>query len=147
MTSKLHRGFTLIELMMVMVVIGILLGIAVPAYSDYVMKARRADGTAYLMVLAAEQEKWFFANNTFTKTRSDIGDATSPDGFYTITLSNSVAGVTCNGGGGPFNCFELTATAAGRQAGDEDCTTFTLDHRGMRGAKKSDASDNAALCW
>jgi type IV pilus assembly protein PilE len=147
MKGKLQRGFTLIEFMMVMVVIGILLGIALPAYSEYLMKTRRADGTSYLMVLAGEQEKWFFANNTFTSTLTDIGNATSPDGFYTITLSNSVAGVTCNGGGGPFNCFELTATAAGRQAGDTDCATITLDHRGLRAAQMADASDSSALCW
>ena len=59
------RGFTLIEVMMTVVIIGILAAIAYPAYQDQVRKGRRADAMAQLLTLAQAYERFYTSNNTY----------------------------------------------------------------------------------
>lgn len=143
-----QRGFTLIELMIVLVIIAILASIAVPSYQNSVMKSRRADAKAALSSAAAEQEKWFFQFMQYTDDVDDIGGngsglLLSPEGFYTITLTNPSSG-SCTSSA-PFNCYTLTATptSGGPQEDDAECTTFVLTHTGVRSATGS----NSSACW
>ena len=146
MNINKHSGFTLVELVMVMAIIGVLLAVGIPQYSDYMERSRRADGTSTLLDYAAEQEKWFFSRNTYTNTRGNLGPANSPEGFYAMTLDNNVGGLTCRGAT-PFNCFEIFATAQGRQGGDEDCALFSIDHTGAKKAWDTGGSRNDDVCW
>ncbi len=128
-----HAGFTLIELMIVIAVIGILAAIAYPNYSEYVLRSRRSDAQAALMELRLAQEK-FRANNTTYGNAAALGyPRNSNEGFYSIT-------VTANNGAG----FTGTATAQGRQADDAACgaANFVVNQNGP------DLSDAAKrLCW
>lgn len=82
------RGFTLIELMIAVAVVGILAAIAYPSYTDYVRKARRATAESALMDLASKQQTFLLARRTYTDSLTDLGFAAPQelDGHYTITV-------------------------------------------------------------
>lgn len=139
------RGFTLIEVMMVLVIVGIIAALTLPAYQDSVIKARRADGRAALVDLATRQEKFFAQNSSYTTSVSDVGSGlglgrtTSTEGYYDLT-------VTACSGGAIARCYLLIATATDAQADDTTCTTFTLDNVGRKVAQTS-ASADSPNCW
>lgn len=116
------RGFTLVELVIVISLIGILAMIAIPAYNDSVTKARRTDGQAALMDLMARQERFFTERNTYAANLSDLGvSASSPEGFYTLSAAACGAGIA--------SCVQLTATPGAAQAHDGN---LTLNSRGQK---------------
>ena len=132
MMQKQQKGFSLIELMIVVAVIGILVSIAYPAYQDFVLESRRADGHIALTRAANLQERFFSSNNSYSNTIGDIGGNASPDGFYQIAVvaSGSSASYLSN--------YTLTATAVGSQTADTACPNLTLNQLGQR---------TPAACW
>lgn len=125
------RGFTLMELMIVVVVIAILLAIAIPLYGDQVRQARRAEAQQMLMDIALEQEKFRANNTTYGDCTALFGGACDAPDNYAITVTENTA-----------TAYTIQATASGAQAQDEErgtaCTPMTLDE-----------SDNKcpAVCW
>ena len=127
------RGFTLIELMIVVVVIAILAAIAYPSYQNQVQKTRRADAHTALLGAAQTLERCFTRTNSYVGCDSLV-PSTSPDGFYDIEVEVDAASPTR---------FEVTATARSPQTGDvPSCQTMTIDHRGQR---KPDPDGDR--CW
>lgn len=135
-----HVGFTLLELLVVIVVLGLLLSIAVPNYSAYVERSRRSDARSALLEIASAQERIYFERTQYTGTVTDVwshqvgGQAVSSEGFYAITVALT---------DDDPNRFTATATAQGKQAGDADCTSFSIDDTGL----KSATGDTATECW
>lgn len=127
-----QQGMTLIEIMIVVVIIGILASIAIPAYSQYVMRAKRTDATTALLQIAAAQERFYLQNNTYSGDPAALGVAGTPDNLYAL----AIAGAGAAG-------YTATATAQGSQAADTDCATFSINQLGQRTATGADA-DN---CW
>ena len=122
MVVKSARGFTLIELMIVVAVVAILAAVAIPAYTQYVEQTRRADAHSALLSSAQTLERCFTRTNTYRVPPCPAVPTESPDGFYTITVAPRVTEPP-----GPDGTFLLTATRAG-----DACSPFTLDERGNR---------------
>ncbi|WP_345194550.1 type IV pilin protein [Kistimonas scapharcae] len=119
-------GFTLIELMIVVAIIGILAAIAWPSYQDQVRQGRRGDGQALLMEILQAQERFYIDRATYTDNLTQLGYAaqqTSENGFYIVTAG------ACPGGAVIAACVRLTATAQGAQVADGN---LILDSNGTR---------------
>lgn len=125
--TKRQSGFTLVELMVVAIIIGILGSIAYPAYMDYIRVGNRSDGKAALQEAAARLERFYSDNNTYA---GFAVNNTSPKNKYTI--ANAVAG--------DGQSYDLTATPAGWA--DATCGALTLASTGAQGAG-GDPDD----CW
>ncbi|WP_111643329.1 type IV pilin protein [Marinimicrobium alkaliphilum] len=136
-----HGGFTLIEVMIVVVIVGIIAGIAYPSYMNSVMRSNRADAKAELNDVAQRLQRCFTAHSAYNSASCGVADSisggdtlTSREGLYSIAATTLTA-----------TTYTLTATpvAGTMQANDSACTTLTLDHRGTRGATGTAPDD----CW
>lgn len=122
-TKRANKGFTLIEVMIVVAILGIIASIALPAYQDSVRKAKRADAQGALLSFANAMERYFTTNGSYTgATAAGVYVAQVPvDGgtaYYNLSVEVD---------GGSF--YTLTAAATGSMAGDGD---FTLTSTGVR---------------
>lgn len=127
------RGFTLIEIMITMVIIGILASMSWVAYDRYTTKNRRVEGVRALMEASSLMEKCYVNNNTYAGCT--IPD-TSERGHYSLAPIDPQPDA---------NVFTLAATAQNAQAGDDDCTTLVINHLGER-SHTGNATD-ARRCW
>ena len=140
------RGFTLIELVIVVVVIGVLAAIAIPSYRQYVLRSHRVEATTALLALAAAQEKFYLQNDTYAANDA-LTDA-PPDGLGVADFDGDAEGVQTENGwytisiddGANTETYTARAVAAGEQAVDSDCATFTLSATGAKTATKD-------KCW
>lgn len=134
-TKCRHKGFTLIELMITVAVIGILASIAYPSYQRYVQDARRAEAKSALLDVAGAMERCRSANFTYANCASaeEILNARNTDlDFYTVAIDTDSTS---------RNAYALTATPDSGSAQSSDrCGTLTIDAAGNRGAN----DDN---CW
>ena len=131
-----RRGFTLIELVIVMAIIALLGAVALPAYQSSIRKAHRADAKASLTTAAQMMERYITEKSTYataTLGSSGVYADKSENGYYALTLSNLAA-----------STFTLNAAPQGPQAVDA-CGTYTLTQAGVRGV--TGGSLTAAECW
>jgi type IV pilus assembly protein PilE len=132
--SKKHKGFTLVELMIVVVIIGIISTIAFPSYQDYVRKARRAEAQAVLLETAQFMERWYTTNNRYNTAVLPAALTTSPKGgVSTIRYDIAITAVAQE---------TFTLTAVPRVA--DECGNFTLTETGLRGHT---GTAPFAQCW
>lgn len=134
-----NRGFTLLELMITVAVIGILAAIVYPSYRDQMLKTNRGtEGLATLQDLAARQERFYSRNSTYTTDPVDLGlpaGGMTPKGLYQISITDAPCGDI-------RRCYTLTANVAGGQVDDDLCQSMSLD---STGAKTS--APAATGCW
>jgi len=144
MTMRRTRGFTLIELMIVVAIIAILAAIAVPWWGRYTYRARRADAQKMLVHVAQAEERFYTDYNHYPLTASSLGYAndapTSENGYYTLSLSLPAATSTGQG-------YTATATPQGAQA-DDKCGKLSIDSTGQKSPEPTDTSANSnGRCW
>lgn len=150
MTYQTNRGFSLIELLIVMVVIGIIMSISVPSYRQYLQRANRADATTALLRIAAAQERFFIQNGTYASNAqlgldppAGLGFPGTERGFYDLAIAAPP------GGGGLAAGYVVTATvnAGESQHDDTDCWAFSTNERGQFAAETNGGGDSTADCW
>ncbi len=140
--SAHSTGFTLIELVIVIVIVGILMAVALPGYQESMRKGRRADAKAGLMDAANRQERFMLDRSTYTDDLTELGFGDDPmiteEGHYSVVAAACAAETIAT-------CYVLTATpvVGGAQADDAKCTTFILDSTGAKTATGSAAAE----CW
>lgn len=123
-------GFTLIEIMIVVAILGILASIAYPSYVRHVQRAHRTDAEAALMQNAQALERHYTENNTYATFNSN--DLVQSD-RYTIAFPTNPTATS----------FILTATPiAGSTQADDVCKILTLEHTGARSS-----SGSGQGCW
>ncbi len=124
--TKHALGFTLIELMITVAIVGILAAVAYPSYTNFVLSSNRSEGERELLHLANLQEEAFIDRRTYTVDMTDLGMTNNP--HVTEFGNYSIGGTTANGG----TTFILTATAQGAQANDAGCTVLTVNEAGQK---------------
>jgi len=153
MTKANVGGFTLIELMITVVILGILAAIAYPSYTNYVTVARRSEATINLTQIAAQEEKFLTNCGTYTITFNGnisnanpalrctglgygptAGSFTTVNGYYTITIAPGPTGIAAG--------YILTATPIGTQLARDNgkVSSLSLSSTGQKTAVGSEAA-------
>ncbi|WP_404299874.1 type IV pilin protein [Alicycliphilus denitrificans] len=135
-----QQGFTLIEVMIVVAIVGILSAIAYPNYTEYVRRGHRAEARAGLLQAAQWLERAATATGTYpAKAAFPANLAKVPNDRYDIGYEPN---------GNPVIGFTLTATPKGAQATDK-CGNYTLTNTGLRGANGKTAGQSGYNpdCW
>ena len=137
------RGFTLVEIMLALVVVGVLAAVALPAYQQAVQKGRRSDAIAMLTAVQQAQERWRANRTGYAANLSDLGFSSgqSPKGYYEIALSNVA-----------MSTYTVTATpiSSGAQAKDSVCAKLGIAVSvGQVSYTSADSASQAtsSKCW
>lgn len=128
-------GFTLIELMITVAIVGILAAVALPAYNQYIVRGKLTEAYSNLLVIRAQSEQWFQDNRTYA-------------GMPCSTTNARYFGYGCSG----LSATTYTVTATGIAGTDVDGLAFSLDQSNARatvvtGAAAAQGWAGNASCW
>lgn len=138
MTARPNKGsgFTLIELVIVVLIVAILAAVAIPSYRRYIVRSHRVDAQAALLDLAARQERFYYSNNAYAGDLPALNGSSGMAGsLYKVEIASASS-----------TAYVVKATPLGAQAtGDAACTSLTLNNLGSRGSTGTTANDPS--CW
>ncbi|MFZ4792103.1 MAG: type IV pilin protein [Candidatus Competibacteraceae bacterium] len=147
-----NQGFTLIELMIVVAIVGILAAIAYPSYQDSIRKSRRADAKSVLLQTAQWMERYFTENNRYDQDRASTPVAVATT-FATAGLTQSpIEGTTkyynVTIAAVAQNTFTLNAAPiTGSAQASDKCGTLTLTNTGAKGISGASSGVTTDECW
>lgn len=142
------RGFSLIELMITVAIIGILAAVAYPSYQQYVLRSARAEAAATLMEVAGEMERHYTAHGCYKCANDDDSYDLSTSASPRTGAQRYVISLCAVSG----QAFVLKATPTGPQTTDTQCGALGLSSTGQKYAQLGDVCTNAnaaaaAACW
>ena len=151
-SSQVQQGFTLIELMIVVVFASILAAVAYPSYTKYTIKAKRTAAEGFMLQLASREEQYLADARTYTSAFTTSGNSlyitppTETSGKYGFSIVVVTVNTDANYiAGAALPQYIITAIPAGAQAtGDTQCGTLTLDSLGTKGKS---GSGSLSDCW
>jgi type IV pilus assembly protein PilE len=138
--NRAMSGFSLVELMIVVAIIGVIASLAYPSYLESVFKGKRATAAASVLECVALLERRFTLTNSYT---GDACDNLNNDD-YTLTVNVSMGnrnGRACTSNG-KENCYEATATS--KITADDACTSMSINELGVKDAT---GTGNIKKCW
>lgn len=134
MSLKLS-GFTLIEILITVAILAIVAAVAIPSYTSYVDRGKRAEARTALLDIAARQERYYSNNRQYAANLSDLNmsGTKSENGYYTLSVTLP--------SGSNNQDFDATATPDGWT--DDKCGNLSIDETGA----KTQSLGDRALCW
>lgn len=149
MIRSKQQGFTLIEILIVIAILGIIAAIAVPTWDSQIRKGRRADAVVAATQAAQALERCFTRADSYERAQGCGVDAldtpNSPDGYYVVMVPDASVTVST------YEIQVRPATAAERthntQRSDERCQLYTLNNRGVKGALSAGGQPTTDECW
>lgn len=152
-----YAGFTLIEMLVVIAIIGVLAAIAIPSYQRSVMTGNRSAGQAALLDLANRQEQFYLNNRTYTDNMGNLGYTAAlvftSDGDSSIAVNDNQTLVAASAtdriyivriDSASATAYTLVAVPQLNQANDLECATLSLTNTGARTASGTAAANE---CW
>lgn len=151
-TRRHARGFTLIELLIVVAVVAILAAIAYPAYTDSVLKGRRAQARTALLELMQQQERYMTQRNTYLAFTNSAGTTDPASVPFRTFAGDSPSGTpyllsagTCDSTQLINECVMVTATPTA--SNDSAVGALTLTSTGVKSCSGTVKTSNPKLCW
>ena len=145
--KRRQNGFTLIEILIVVVIVAILAAIAVPSYRDQVIRSKRSVATAELLEVLSLQEQFFLNNKQYATDLTDLGYSADPyyigDEGEETSAGSAIYEIDIAACAAPCS-FVLEADPKNGQADDTDCGKLTLNSLGARG---ENGTKDVAACW
>jgi type IV pilus assembly protein PilE len=124
-------GFTLVELLITVAIIGILAGVAYPSYTDYVTRSNRSEAQRELLRYANLQEQVFVDSRSYASDMKGLGGST-------VTIKTDSENYIISVSAQTSTSFTLKAVAQSNQTSDSGCTALTIDHVGTK---------TPSTCW